>query len=136
MGASIFSGLISFLLAIKVYKAFNYPRTPFSKYSILIMLSISLWSVSYAFEIGFVDIKLKYFFVCLQYVGIAFVPVTWFIFASEYSGICKQFVRKYEKLFFLFPILTILFIFTNSLQKLYLESYYLDVSGIWSSRVM
>ena len=129
MGALIFSGFISLLLAIKAYKAFNYHRTPFSKYFILIMLSMSLWSVNYAFEVGFVDIELKYFFARLQYLGIAFVPVAWFLFAAEYSGICKQFVRKYEKAFFLLPILTILLMLTNSLHKLYFESYYLDISG-------
>jgi PAS domain S-box-containing protein len=129
MGALIFSGFISLLLAIKAYKAFNYRMTPFSKYFILIMLSMSLWSVNYAFEVGFVDIELKYLFARLQYLGIAFVPVLWFLFATEYSGICKQFARKYERVFFLLPFLTILLMLTNSLHKLYFENYYLDTSG-------
>jgi PAS domain S-box-containing protein len=129
MGALIFSGFISLLLAIKAYKAFNYRMTPFSKYFILIMLSMSLWSVNYAFEVGFVDIELKYLFARLQYLGIAFVPVIWFLFATEYSGICKQFARKYERVFFLLPFLTILLMLTNSLHKLYFENYYLDTSG-------
>jgi PAS domain-containing protein len=129
MGALIFSGFISLLLAIKTYKAFNYRMKPFSKYFIFIMLSMSLWFVNYAFEVGFVDIELKYLFARLQYLGIAFVPVEWFLFAAEYSGIRKQFVRKYEIVFFLLPILTILLILTNSLHKLYFENYYLDISG-------
>lgn len=93
------------------------------------MLSISLWSVSYAFEVGFVDVELKYFFLRFQYLGIALVPVAWFLFAAEYSGTCKQLVRKYGKAFFLFPLLTILLVLTNSFQKLYFESYYLETSG-------
>ncbi|RPJ77927.1 MAG: PAS domain S-box protein [Alphaproteobacteria bacterium] len=129
MGALIFSGLIAVLLAIKVYKAFNYRRTPFSKYFILLMLSISLWSVSYAFEVGFIDIELKYFFARFQYLGIVLIPLAWFLFAAEYSGICRQFVRKYKRIFFLLPSLTFLLIITNSLQKLYFESSYLDASG-------
>jgi PAS domain S-box-containing protein len=129
MGALIFSGFISLLLAIKAYKAFNYRMTPFSKYFILIMLSMSLWSVNYAFEVGFVYIELKYLFARLQYLGIAFVPVIWFLFATEYSGICKQFARKYDRVFFLLPFLTILLMLTNSLHKMYFENYYLDTSG-------
>lgn len=129
MVALIFSGLISILLSFKVYKTFDYHRTPFSKYFILMTLSVALWSVSYAFEGGFVDIELKYFFARFQYLGIALVPVTWFLFAAEYSGTCKQLVGKYRRAFFLLPLLIILLVITNSLQKLYFESYYLDTSG-------
>ncbi len=129
MGALIFSGLISTLLAIKAYKAFNHRRMPFSKYFILIMLSMSLWSVNYAFEVGFMDIEVKYLFARLEYIGIAFVPVAWFLFAAEYSGMYRQFVRKYEKAFFVLPSLAILSMLTNSLHRLHFESYYLDMSG-------
>ena len=63
-----------------------------------------MWSVNYAFEVGFMDIEVKYFFARLEYLGIAFAPVAWFLFAAEYSGMYKQFVRKYEKAFFVLPI--------------------------------
>ncbi|KKH92553.1 histidine kinase [Methanosarcina sp. 1.H.T.1A.1] len=129
MGALIFSGLISTLLAIKAYKAFNYRSLPFAKHFILIMLCMALWSVNYAFEIGFLDIEYKYLFAHLQYLGIAFAPVAWFLFAAEYSGVCRQFARKYEKLLFLFPCLAILLMLTNSIHGLYFEGFYLDASG-------
>ena len=89
------------------------------------MLSMSLWSVNYAFEIGFMDIEVKYFFARLEYLGIAFAPVAWFLFAAEYSGICRQFVRKYEKAIFLFPCLAILLMLTNSIHGLYFEGLFL-----------
>ena len=114
MGAFIFSGVMSTLLAIKANKAFKYRRMDFSKYFILIMLSMSLWSVNYAFEVGFMDIKLKYLFARLEYIGMAFAPVAWFLFASEYSGIRKEFIRKYQKEFFIMPFLIILLMLTNS----------------------
>jgi len=129
MGALIFSGLISTLLAIKAYKAFNYRRMYFSKYFIFIMLGMSLWSVNYAFEVGLMDIELKYFFARLEYIGIAFVPVAWFLFAAEYSGVCKEFVRKYENAFFMLPLLAILSMLTNSFHRMHFISYYLDISG-------
>src|SRR5690606_13828509 len=91
MGALIFSGIISTLLAIKAHRALNYRRLYFSRYFIFIMLSMSLWSVNYAFEVGFTDIELKYFFARLEYIGIAFAPVAWFLFAAEYSGVYNQF---------------------------------------------
>lgn len=128
MGALIFSGVISTLLAIKAYKAFKYRRMYFSKYFILIMLSMSLWSVNYAFEVGFMDIKLKYLFARLEYIGMAFAPVAWFLFASEYSGVCKEFVRKYRKAFFILPLLIILLMLTNSFHRMYFSGYYLDIS--------
>ena len=90
---------------------------------------MSLWSVNYAFEVGFMDIEVKYFFARLEYIGIAFTPVAWFLFAAEYSGMYKQFVRKYEKAFFVLPSLAILSMFTNSLHRLHFKGYYLDMSG-------
>ncbi|WP_292372407.1 histidine kinase N-terminal 7TM domain-containing protein [Methanosarcina sp. UBA411] len=128
MGALIFSALISTLLAIKAYKAFNYRRMYFSKYFVLIMLSMSLWSVNYAFEVGLTDIKFKYFFARLEYIGIAVAPVAWFLFAAEYSGVYKEFVRKHQKAFFIFPLLIILSMLTNGLHKTYFVNYYLDTS--------
>ncbi|HHV25195.1 MAG: histidine kinase N-terminal 7TM domain-containing protein [Methanosarcina sp.] len=129
MGVLIFSGLISVLLAIKVYKAFNYRRIYFSRYFIFVMLSMSLWSVNYAFEIGLTDIELKYFFACLEYVGIAFAPVAWFLFAAEYSGVYNEFLRKYEKAFFMLPLLPIFSMLTNSFHGMHFLNYYLDNSG-------
>lgn len=92
------------------------------------MLSMSLWSVNYAFEVGFVDIELKYLFARLEYIGMAFAPVAWFLFASEYSGICKEFVRKYQRAFLIIPLLIIFLMLTNSFHRMYFTSYYLDLS--------
>ncbi|WP_048124473.1 histidine kinase N-terminal 7TM domain-containing protein [Methanosarcina lacustris] len=129
MGVLILSGLISTLLAIKAYKAFNSRSSPFIKHFILIMLCMALWSVNYAFEIGIVDIEYKYIFARLQYMGIAFVPVAWFLFAAEYSGEYRQFARKYEKILFIFPCITILLMLTNSIHGLYFGDFVLDPSG-------
>ncbi|WP_440945753.1 histidine kinase N-terminal 7TM domain-containing protein [Methanosarcina sp. T3] len=129
MGALIFSGLISTLLAIRAYKAFNYRNLPFSKHFVIIMLCMALWSVNYAFEIGSMDIEYKYLFARLQYLGIAFAPVAWFLFAAEYSGVCRQLARRYEKPLFIFPIVAILLMLTNSIHGLYFEGYYLDFTG-------
>ncbi len=129
MGALIFSGLLSLVLAVKAYRAFNYRRMPFAKYFVLIMLSMAIWSFNYAFEVGFVDLEYKYFFARLEYLGMTFAPVAWFLFAAEYSGIFRTFTRRYEKLFFVIPVFTILSMLTNSLHGLHFTSYSLDTSG-------
>jgi PAS domain S-box-containing protein len=90
---------------------------------------MSLWSVNYAFEVGCTDIELKYLFARFEYMGIAFAPVAWFLFAAEYSGACRKFVRKYEKAFFVFPLLAILSMLTNSFHRMHFVSYYLDISN-------
>jgi len=129
MGALIFSGVLSLALAVKAYRAFNYRRMPFAKYFILIMLSMALWSINYAFEVGFVEIEYKYLFARLEYMGMAFAPVAWFLFAAEYSGMFRTFTRRYEKLFFAVPIFTIFSMLTNDLHRLHFTSYSLDTSG-------
>lgn len=129
MGALIFSGLISTLLAIRAYKVFNYRRLPFAKHFILVMLGMALWSVNYAFEIGFQDIWNKYLFARLEYLGIAFTPVAWFLFAAEYSGIGRQFARKYDKVLYFISCIAILLMLTNNVHRLHFEYFYLDDSG-------
>lgn len=129
MGALIFSGLISTLLAIRAYKVFNYRRLPFAKHFILVMLGMALWSVNYAFEIGFQDIWDKYLFARLEYLGIAFTPVAWFLFAAEYSGIGRQFARKYDKVLYFISCIAILLMLTNNVHRLHFEYFYLDDSG-------
>jgi PAS domain S-box-containing protein len=129
MGLLIFSGLISTLLAIRAYKVFNYRRSPYAKHFTVVMLGMALWSVNYAFEIGFLDIEYKYLFARLQYLGIAFTPVAWFLFAAEYSGVCRHFARKYEKLLYLFPCLAILLMITNNVHGLFFEGLNLGYSS-------
>ena len=34
------------------------------------MLSMSLWAVNYAFEVGFIDLELKYFFARISILGL------------------------------------------------------------------
>jgi len=128
MGLLIFSGLISTLLAIRAYKVFNYRRSPYAKHFTVVMLCMALWSVNYAFEIGFLDIEYKYLFARLQYLGIAFTPVAWFLFAAEYSGVCRHFARKYEKLLYFFPCLAILLMLTN-VHGLFFEGLNLGYSS-------
>lgn len=128
MGALIFSGLISTLLAIRAYRVFNYRRSPFAKHFTLVMLCMALWSVNYAFEIGFLDINHKFLFARLQYFGLAFVPVAWFLFAAEYSGVCRSFARKYEKVFYLLPFLVILLMLTNNAHGLFFDGLSIDRS--------
>lgn len=89
---------------------------------------MALWSVNYAFEIGFMDIEYKYLFARLEYIGIAFIPVAWFLFAAEYSGIARQFARKYEKVLYLVPTIAILLMLTNNIHGLHFGAYYLDYS--------
>jgi hypothetical protein len=129
MGLLIFSGLISTLLAIRAYKVFNYRRSPYAKHFTVVMLCMALWSVNYAFEIGFLDIEYKYLFARLQYLGIGFTPVAWFLFAAEYSGVYRSFARKYEKLLYLFPCLAILLMITNNVHGLFFEGLNLGYSS-------
>jgi PAS domain S-box-containing protein len=128
MGALIFSGLISTLLAVRAYKVFNSRRSPFARHFTVVMLCMTLWSVNYAFEIGFLNPEYKFLFTRLQYLGLAFVPVAWFLFAAEYSGIGRSFARKYEKMLYLFPCLAILLMLTNNAHRLFFESYTLNSS--------
>ena len=129
MGALIFSAFISLLLAYKAYLTFDYRRVRFAKYFIFLMLCMAEWTVFYAGEVGFIGAEAKFLCTRLSYPGNAFLSVMWFFFAAEYCDMGRNFIRRFEKFFFIEPVLSLLAVNTNSLHWLYYSGYYVETFG-------
>ncbi|MDQ1276811.1 MAG: Signal transduction histidine-protein kinase AtoS, partial [Euryarchaeota archaeon] len=129
MSVLLFSAFISGFLAYKAYLAFGFLKVRFSRYFILTLLCIFVWSVTYSGEIGFVDVEYKYACTMFQYLGISFLPAAWFLFSLEYSGNFGNSPLKLELLLLSFSALTFLVVNTNHLHWLYFTSYFLDNSN-------
>ena len=129
MGVLVFSAFISLLLAYKAYLTFDYRRVRFAKYFILLMLCMAEWTVFYAGEVGFIDAEAKFLCTRLSYPGNAFLSVMWFFFAAEYCDMGRNFIRRFEKFFFIEPVLSVLAVNTNSLHWLYYSGYSVEIFG-------
>lgn len=129
MGMLILSAVLSVLLAAKMLKAFDYRKVPFARYFVILMLSMALWSIFYAGELGSMDLNSKYSFARLQYLGMAITPVAWFMFSAEYCGISLHYIRRIEKFLFIVPGLTYLSVLTSDYHSFHYNGYSLDLSG-------
>ncbi len=129
MGALVFSAFISVLLAYKAYLTFDYRRVRFAKYFIFLMLCMAEWTIFYAGEVGFIGAEAKFLCTRLSYPGNAFLSVMWLFFAAEYCDIGRNFIRRFEKFFFIVPVLSVLAVNTNSLHWLYYSGYSIETFG-------
>jgi len=99
------------------------------KFLIYLELLISVWAISYAFEFANPDLDLKILWSKISYLGIAFIPVCYFIFTTAYSQ-KKNFINsKNIVLLSIIPVLTIILVFTNEKHHLMWPSISLDLAN-------
>ncbi len=91
----------------------------------MMMLANAIWSIAYGFELASSSLSQIKFFINIEYIGIATLPLNWFIFCLNFCG-KECWYKKPLNLaaILLFPILTILMVWTNSLHHF----HYKDIS--------
>ncbi len=85
-----------------------------------------VWSLSYALEIAGADLSTKLFWAKVQYLGIAFVPLGWLIFALEYAGRDRWVTRRNVLLLAIIPLITLWLALTTEFHGLIWTTFNLD----------
>ena len=109
------------------------------RFLILLEVFVAIWAFSYALEFGTPVLEEKVFYSQLSYLGIAFIPLSYFFFTTAFS---RKFslVNKRSILFTLIiPIITLILVFTNDKHGLIWKDYSMDSDtnmlyykhGIW-----
>jgi PAS domain-containing protein len=88
----------------------------------LLMLSLSLWSLLYGFELTISSLSLMKRLAPFQYIAIASAPVFWFFFALSYAGYDSKLKTPHIAAFFIVPLFSVLMVATNDLHHLYYHS--------------
>lgn len=88
------------------------------KFLIYLEFFISVWAIAYAVEFSKPDLSSKILWSKLSYLGIAFIPVCYFLFTTAYSQKKEFITSKNVALLFIVPILTIMLVFTNEMHHL------------------
>jgi PAS domain S-box-containing protein len=83
-----------------------------------LMAAIGLWSLGYALEIIFGNLRLQILMAKIEYFGIVSVPLLWFFFAMEYTGKGKTIREKKLGWLAVFPVLTLAMVWTNEFHHL------------------
>lgn len=73
----------------------------------------TLWALGYIFELGSLSLQVKLLAVKIEYIGIIGVPMSWTAFALAYSGHGNWLTKRNIALTLIFPILTLLVVWTS-----------------------
>src|SRR5438874_10566013 len=94
----------------------------------LLMLAIAQWSLAYALELVSADSSTILFWDNFSWLGSAFAPTLWLIFAMQYTGRTKWLSRRNIAILMVEPLVTLLLVGTNQFHGLIESNIRLDTS--------
>jgi len=93
----------------------------------IMMLSNSIWSVGYGFELASSTLDQIKFFINIEYIGISTLPVCWLVFCLYLSGKEKWYKKKLNALILAsISILTMLLVWTNQYHHLHYKDLFIS----------
>lgn len=99
-----------------------------ARFSGLVMIASSFYSLGYAFEFVSMDIESIKFWLKVEYVGIPFISTLWLLLVIHFTGF-HQHLKKWVPLLFVIPVLTLIFHYTNDLHHLFYKNMTLISNG-------
>ncbi|MBB2144186.1 PAS domain-containing sensor histidine kinase [Pedobacter sp. LMG 31464] len=94
------------------------------------MISNAIWSIAYGLELASSSLWQIKFFINVEYIGIASLPLNWFIFCLHFCGKECWYKKPLNLILLLImPILAILLVWTNDYHHLYYENIALATDG-------
>lgn len=96
------------------------------KYLIYLEVFIAIWATTYALEFGTSNLEIKVFWSKMSYLGIAFAPLSYFLFTTAFSQ--KEHIINLRNITLLsvIPFVTLLMVFTNDYHHLVWPNVTLD----------
>lgn len=82
-------------------------------------LCVSLYAVTYSFELLSATLQWILFWIKLEYIGIVSIPVTLFLFTLVYTEQNQWVSRRSVALLFVVPAIVLLLVWTNSQHNLF-----------------
>lgn len=117
------SGILSLIYySFKIYKMDG--GRPF----ILFMACVFIYSLGYMLELSGNSVEEIFFALKIEYIGIPFISVFWFLFAFEYN----KFKIKNKHLYillFIIPVTTTILLYTNNHHHYFYSEFGIDTSG-------
>lgn len=81
---------------------------------VLLMLTVTEWSLASAFQMAAFDFNAVFFWVRMRYIGIVCVSTLWLIFAQEYTEQSRGFSRRTLALLTIEPVVFLILVWTNN----------------------
>ncbi len=125
-----FSILIISSLCTGVLAIYSYIESRSSSARIfgILLAAVTLYSVGYVFQLTSNTLPAMIFWVKFQYIGISLIPPLWIISIIQYIGMDKWLTKRTIFLYFIIPVLTLFFSFTN-FHHLYYHRMTISLDG-------
>lgn len=95
----------------------------------ILMLAVVVWSLAYAFELAAGALEAKVMSAKVEYVGIVTIPLAWFVFVLDYTGLGHYLSRRTLFLLALEPLITLVLFWTNEAHGLMWADMWLKPIG-------
>ena len=94
-------------------------RAPGRNAMIWMLIGLAVWTFAYAMITLFPGMEAKLFWLKIENIGILTVPVFWFIFTVQYTGLDRWLNRYTSALFFIIPLLSLILLFVPTWFKFF-----------------
>ncbi len=106
--------LISAVITLYLtYYSWNKRSNPDAFYFSFLMLAVTIWSLTSAFEMTSPSISTKIFWSQISYLGIVFVGPLWILFTLSYTDYGKWLKKTFIGLLMIVPIIILILVLTN-----------------------
>ncbi|UKJ09374.1 histidine kinase N-terminal 7TM domain-containing protein [Solitalea lacus] len=116
------AGLFTLFISCLIFKKLDGTRRWFS----LLTFLISLWAITYGFELSCLTLADMLFWINLEYIGIAFLPTAWISFIIHFTGKEKWLSWQALFLIFIIPVITVGMVWTNTEHHLHYTTVSID----------
>lgn len=100
-------------------------------YMSMCLLPVSIYEFGYGFEILSTSLEKVKFWIKVEYLGIAFLPVVWLMLALNFNGYEERLKKSTLKLLYIVPVITLIMNYTNDFHHLFYENLYMKSDGIF-----
>ena len=117
------SGIFALILGYYTWHTFviQQKMTP-AKYFTFLLTCIAIWSFGSGLALWFTSNNLTYFCEQWKYLGIVFIPPTWLLLASSWTGRDRWINWKSIFVLYSIPVVSLIIIFTDSIHHLFWQN--------------
>jgi signal transduction histidine kinase/CheY-like chemotaxis protein len=123
--------LIPALLALYIiHKTLSRERSPFFLSYLGLTVACFIYTLAYALELMSLDVTMMYFWIRVEYLGIAFIPYFWLTFSLHCTGHGKWLTPLRSGLLLLIPAFTFIAVHTNAIHHQFYRTMWMDNQGL------
>src|SRR5918997_5465699 len=125
----IFLSVAAAILVGLALRAWRRRSTPGATALAVLMVAGAIWAVAYAMSLVATEPSMRIFWGEIKYLGIVVVPLSWVIFALQYTGREEWVTRRILALLAVEPAVSLTLIFTNEAHGLFWSSRESSTTG-------